>query len=169
MDETGFEERELVAYLPALHAFSRRFVRADCDAEDLVQETVSRALANMHLFRRGTRLKSWLFTIMRNTFLNEVHKTRREQPGSQECVSDRRSTDPSQEWAVRLREVETAMMTLSPDFLSAVMAAYAGESCEETATASGCAVGTVKSRTSRARHQILVEMGEAEPKDKGAV
>jgi RNA polymerase sigma-70 factor, ECF subfamily len=54
MKQTGFEERELVAYLPALRAFSRRFVRSDFDAGDLVQETVSRALASRHLFQEGT-------------------------------------------------------------------------------------------------------------------
>jgi RNA polymerase sigma-70 factor, ECF subfamily len=107
-------------------------------------------------------LKSWLFTIMRNSFLNEVHKTRREHPGFEACASDSRSIGPSQEWAVRLREVETALKTLSPDFLTAVMAACAGDSCEDTAKTSGCAVGTIKSRTSRARHQILVEMDETE-------
>jgi RNA polymerase sigma-70 factor (ECF subfamily) len=134
MHDTGFEERELISYLPALHAFSRRFVRSESDADDLVQETVSRALASQHLFRRDTRLKSWLFTIMRNVFLNEIHKTKRERPGFESCISDRRSIEPSQEWAVRLVEVGSAMQTLQPEFLSALMAAFAGESCEDSAS-----------------------------------
>lgn len=163
MDETGFDERELVSCLPALNAFSRRFVRSDNDADDLVQETVSRALANKHLFHRGTRLKSWLFTIMRNIFLNELHKTRREAPGSEECVADRRSIEPAQEWSVRLHEVETAIRSLQPDFASALMSAFAGESCDEAARRADCAVGTIKSRTSRARQMVLVALGEKNP------
>lgn len=163
MDETGFDERELVSYLPALNAFSRRFVRSDNDADDLVQETVSRARANKNRFHRGTRLKSWLFTIMRNVFLNELHKTRRESPGFEECVADRRSVEPAQEWSVRLQEVETAIRSLHPDFVSALMSAYAGETCDEAAQRAHCAVGTIKSRTSRARQMVLVALGEKNP------
>ena len=160
MDETGFSEQDLVANLPALQAFSRSFVRNRYDAEDLIQETVSRALANQHLFRRGTRLKSWLFTIMRNVFYNEVHRTRRERPGVDQCVADRRSIDPPQDWAVRLREVESAMQSVPTEFLHALTLVSQGESCEDAAGVCNCAVGTIKSRASRARRLILVEMGE---------
>ena len=160
MDETGFTEQELVELLPALHAFSRTFAKSRHDAEDLVQETVSRALSGQHLFRRGTRLKSWLFTIMRNTFYNEVHRTSREHPGHEQCVSDSRSIDPSQEWAVRLQEVRAAMRAIPPEFLDALTLVSLGENCEDAAEICDCAVGTIKSRASRARRLILEEMGE---------
>lgn len=160
MDETGFSEQDLVAHLPALQAFSRSFVRNRYDAEDLIQETVSRALANQHLFRRGTRLKSWLFTIMRNVFYNELHRTKRERPGAEQCVADRRSIDPPQEWAVRLREVESAMQSIPTEFINALTLVSQGESCEDAAGMCDCAVGTIKSRASRARRLILTEMGE---------
>lgn len=160
MDDTGFSEQELVAFLPALHAFSRSFARSRCDAEDLVQETVSRALAGRHLFRRGTRLKSWLFTIMRNVFYNDLHRTKRERPGNEQCVADRRSIDAPQEWAVRLEEVNAAMRTIPPEFLDALTLVALGESCEDAADMCDCAVGTIKSRASRARRLILIEMGE---------
>jgi RNA polymerase sigma factor (sigma-70 family) len=160
MDETGFTEQELVAFLPALHAFSRTFAKSRYDAEDLVQETVSRALASRHLFRQGTRLKSWLFTIMRNVFYNDLHRIKRERPGQDQCIADRRSIDASQEWAARLREVKTAMETIPPEFLDALALVSMGESCEDAASKCDCAVGTIKSRASRARRLILVEMGE---------
>lgn len=162
MDETGFTERELVANLPALHAFSRSFVRSRFDADDLVQETVTRALASKHLFRRGTRLKSWLFTIMRNSFYNDQHRARREHPGIEDCIADRRFVDPPQEWAARLREVRTAMASVPPEFLEALSLVSQGESCEDAASICGCAVGTIKSRASRGRRLILAHMGEAD-------
>lgn len=160
MNETGFSEQELVANLPALHAFSRSFVRTKYDADDLVQETVSRALASQHLFRRGTRLKSWLFTIMRNVFYNEVHRAKRERPGVDQCVADRRSIDAPQEWTVRLHEVESAMQSIPVEFLNALTLVSQGESCEDAASMCDCAVGTIKSRASRARRLILADMGE---------
>ena len=161
MNDTGFSEQELVANLPALQAFSRSFVRTKYDADDLVQETISRALANQHLFRRGTRLKSWLFTIMRNIFYNDVYRAKRERPGTDHCVADRRSIDAPQEWAVRLREVEVAMQSVPVEFLHALTLVSQGESCEDAADMCDCAVGTIKSRASRARRLILAEMGEA--------
>jgi RNA polymerase sigma factor (sigma-70 family) len=163
LEDTGFSEQDLVAYIPALQAFSRSFARNRYDAEDLVQETVSRALANQHLFRRGTRLKSWLFTIMRNVFYNELHRTKRERPGVDLCVGDCRSIDPPQEWAVRLREVESAMQSVPTEFISALTLVSQGESCEEAAAMCACAVGTIKSRASRARRLILAGLGELRP------
>lgn len=160
MDDTGFSEQELVANMPALQAFARSFVRTRYDADDLVQETVSRALANQHLFRRGTRLKSWLFTIMRNVFYNDLHRAKRERPGTEQCVADRRSIDAPQEWAVRLREVEVAMQAVPREFLHALTLVSQGESCEDAAEMCDCAVGTIKSRASRARRMILAGMGE---------
>ena len=124
MTATGFSNMELVAKLPALHAFSRSFARSRQDAEDLVQETVVRALANKHRFRRGTRLKSWLFTIMRHTFCNEFNRAKRERPGVDECVSDRRVMPAPQESVVRLKEVRAAMSSLAPDARNALTASF---------------------------------------------
>ncbi|MDI6837313.1 MAG: sigma factor, partial [Rhizobiaceae bacterium] len=60
---------EIVDLIPALRAFARSLCRQPDEADDLVQETLMKALGNLDKFERGTRLKSWLFTIMRNTFL----------------------------------------------------------------------------------------------------
>src|SRR5690606_29843744 len=59
---------QVVELIPALRAFARTFCPHPEDADDLVQETLTRAIANLDQFSEGTRLKSWLFTIMRNTF-----------------------------------------------------------------------------------------------------
>ena len=67
-DQTGFAEIELLEHLPALRNFARRFHSSPTDVDDLVQETYVKAIANAEKFQQGTRLRSWLFTIMRNKF-----------------------------------------------------------------------------------------------------
>ena len=64
---------EVVSLIPALRAFARTFHRDVNDADDLVQETLTKAIGNIHQFQPGTAMKSWLFTIMRNSFLSLIH------------------------------------------------------------------------------------------------
>src|SRR4051812_31787315 len=84
---------DIVELNPGLRAFSRRFYRNANDADDLVQETLVRALGNLDRFEEGTKLKSWLFTIMRNTFCSRFAVARREAPGISECVADSRVSE----------------------------------------------------------------------------
>jgi RNA polymerase sigma-70 factor (ECF subfamily) len=154
MHEDNFRDEELLELRPALTAFARSFIRTSSDADDLVQETILRALAHRHQFSAGTRLKSWLFTIMRNTFYNDRVRTLREHPGHETCVSDGRSINPSQEDAQRLLEVSESIKRLPPSFRESLLLIAMGESCEYVAARCGCAVGTVKSRVSRARRLI---------------
>lgn len=65
-------EVSIVDLIPALRAFARTFCRIPDDADDLVQETLTKGLANIDKFEPGTRMKSWLFTIMRNTYYTRV-------------------------------------------------------------------------------------------------
>jgi len=154
-------QAEIVEFIPALRAFARRFHRSTSDADDLVQETLLKALANIDRFEEGTKLKSWLFTIMRNAFCTRFATTRREAPGIAECVSDKRIALPAQEWTVLVQDVERAyegMPAHYRDVLDAV--AIHGQSYEDTALDLNCAVGTVKSRLSRARHQLIERFGD---------
>ena len=75
---------DIVRLIPALRAFARTFCRNPSDADDLVQETLMKALANLDKFEPGTKLKSWLFTIMRNTFYTRAKVLGREAPGIEE-------------------------------------------------------------------------------------
>lgn len=161
MSDSGFSHHEIVGLLPALNAFACSFVRTRIDAEDLVQETVARALAYKHQFAQGTKLKSWLFTIMRNTYYNNAQRARREAPGNKECVSDMRTIEASQEFALQLREVNDAMENLPHEFRETLLLVSLGASCEEAAGQCDCAVGTVKSRVSRARRLLICEMGKS--------
>ncbi|WP_430242186.1 sigma-70 family RNA polymerase sigma factor [Neorhizobium sp. DAR64861/K0K2] len=152
---------DIVKLIPALRAFARTFCRNTTDADDLVQETLIKALANLDKFERGTRLKSWLFTIMRNTFYTRSKILGREAPGLEENVSGDTPIAASQEMAIRAKEVRDALVKLPPHYREVLtLVAILGESYEATAEICGCAVGTVKSRLNRARHQILQELGE---------
>lgn len=147
--------------IPALRAFARTFYRNPTDADDLVQDTLMKALNSFDSFEPGTRLKSWLFTIMRNTFYTKIKVYTREAPGGIDCVAARPTMEGTQEWAVRGREVGEAINRLPPDFREVlVLVGMLGVSYEDAAEICGCAVGTVKSRLNRARGRILEELGE---------
>jgi RNA polymerase sigma-70 factor (ECF subfamily) len=152
---------EVVAYIPALRAFARSFCRNPIDADDLVQETLTKAIANIHQFQPGTRLKSWLFTIMRNTYCTRFALAKREAPGADDCVSLVPAVGATQEWSLRGLEISQAISRLSGGQQEVIlMIAILGNSYEETARRCGCAVGTIKSRLNRARSTLLVELGE---------
>jgi RNA polymerase sigma-70 factor (ECF subfamily) len=152
---------DIVKLIPALRAFARTFCRNPSDADDLVQETLMKALANLDKFERGTKLKSWLFTIMRNTFYTRSKVLGREAPGLEENVSGDTPIAASQETTARAHEVQRALQKLPPHYREVLtLVAILGESYEAAAEICNCAVGTVKSRLNRARHQILQELGE---------
>jgi RNA polymerase sigma-70 factor (ECF subfamily) len=148
--------------IPALRAFARTFCRDADDADDLVQETLTKGIANLDKFQAGTRMKSWLFTIMRNTYYTRIKIAMREAPGRLDCVSSQPVTDASQEWSVQSLEVRDAIQKLPEHQREALMLIGAlGVSYEETASICGCAIGTIKSRLNRARANVLELLGES--------
>lgn len=162
---SGEHVRDQIAELiPAMRAFARTFYRNKDDADDLVQDTLLKGLAKAHLFTPGTNLKSWLFTIMRNTFYTRILKETREAPGAADCVSSRPKLDATQEWSMRGREIYSALQKLPETQREViVLVAVFGISYEEAAQICNCAMGTVKSRLNRARVRLLAELGETSP------
>jgi RNA polymerase sigma-70 factor (ECF subfamily) len=155
------DDEEIVELIPALRAFARTFHRNTADADDLVQETLTKGIANIDKFTPGTRMKSWLFTIMRNTFCTRRLSQKREQPGLADCVSGRLAVEAPQLWSVRGAEVKAAIERLPPAQREViVLIGMLGVSYEETAEICGCAIGTIKSRLNRARTALLAELGE---------
>lgn len=151
----GFEEAELLQHIPALRNFARRFHSAPSDVDDLVQETLTRAIANADKFHRGTQLRSWLFTIMRNTFCTKFGLRKREDVGFGDDAALRVTIPAVQDWKIRGRELERAICALSTDQRKAIELIFIGcVSYEDAALVCGCALGTVKSRVSRAREQL---------------
>lgn len=157
----GSARDEIVALIPALRAFARTFCREPSDADDLVQETILKALSNLDKFEPGTRLKSWLFTIMRNTFYTRIKVRNREVPGLENAAPADLSLEATQDWTIRGQELERAFLTLAPQYREILtLVVVLGESYETAAEICNCAVGTVKSRLNRARRQLMIELGE---------
>ena len=161
MPRTADLQNEIVELIPALRAFARTFHRNANDADDLVQETLTKALANLSQFDQGTRLKSWLFTIMRNTFCTKFRIAKREGPGAKKCISGDGVIPPPQEWTIRAKELEKACNLLPEPYR--IMLEYVvieGQSYDAAAEKFGCAIGTVKSRINRARQQLAARLDE---------
>ncbi|MCD4513944.1 sigma-70 family RNA polymerase sigma factor [Brucella pseudogrignonensis] len=149
------EPDQLVAMIPALRAFARKFYREREDVEDLVQETLVKAIANRSKYVPYAPLKSWLFTIMRNTFCTRIRIQTREAPGLNDCISQDMVVKPSQQYALEAHEVQLALETLSDKYQQVLaLVVFEGKSYQRTAELCDCSVGTVKSRPHRARHQL---------------
>jgi RNA polymerase sigma-70 factor (ECF subfamily) len=147
--------KQIVELLPALRAFSRKLTKMDADAEDLVHDTLVRSLSNLHQFMPGTSLKSWLFTIMRNSWSADLNRRTRLRQMTRSMEIADLSTPPPQPWICASAEVRAAIELLPDEQREALlMIGGMGLSYEEYAAESGSLVGTVKSRLSRARARL---------------
>lgn len=147
------------AQLPALRRFARRLTSSTSDAEDLIQDTVMRALRSAHQFQPGTRLRSWLFTIMRNTFNTEYRRRYREIVGLDEDYFDRVGIPAPQEWAVQRGELHSALGRIPAQSRRTLLLVAMGVSYIDTARLCQCEIGTVKRRVNRARKMLKSEIG----------
>lgn len=167
--DTDHEWRNsIVAQIPSLRAFAWSLSRNPYDADDLVQETLTKAWMHKDKFTPGTNLRAWLFTILRNTWYTAVTKRRREVPDEDGHHAATLTSPANQEWSVDLTTLQAALNTLPPEHREAlVMVGGAGLSYEEAAEISGCALGTIKSRVNRARNRLarVMDMDRAANSD----
>lgn len=151
---------DVVQLIPSLRAFSRALIRHSDEADDLVQETLAKAIANVDRFEPGTNLRAWLFTIMRNTFYNSIQKRARESPAAADCASLQAVSNPDYASYIEGRRVMAAIERLPERHREIlVLVVILGESYEDAAVICNCAVGTIKSRVNRARKMIIEEIG----------
>src|SRR5690606_28554161 len=162
---TSFK-REMLATLPSLRAFAVSLTGKHDKADDLVQDTVMKAWAKQSSFEMGTNIKAWLFTILRNEFYSQMRKRGREVQDSDGVFTERLSVHPSQYGSLDLEDFKKALSQLPDDQREAIILIGAsGFSYEEAAAICDCAVGTMKSRVSRARSRLSDELqisGEAD-------
>jgi RNA polymerase sigma-70 factor (ECF subfamily) len=145
----------VLAAVPSLRAFAISLSGNVDRADDLVQETLLRALANIDSFEPGTNMSAWLFTILRNLFRSEYRKRRREVEDGDGSYAEGLKSQPEQEGRVEFQEFREALAKLAPDQREAlILVGASGFSYEETADICGCAVGTIKSRVNRARTRL---------------
>jgi RNA polymerase sigma-70 factor (ECF subfamily) len=142
----------VVSSVTSLRAFAISLTRDAIQAEDLVQETVLRALSKREQFVAGTNLQAWLFTILRNQFCSEHRKSLREVEDEDGSYAAAMIALPDQEDRIMIHDLEAALHKLPEGQREAILLVGAdGLTYEEAAQVLGCAVGTVKSRVNRAR------------------
>src|SRR5215217_1605506 len=142
----------LLAAIPALRAFAISLCGNRDRADDLLQETIARAIGALSRFEPGTNLQAWLFTILRNQFYTDHRRRGREVQDTEGSYAASLTALPEQEDKVAHQDVLAALQRLRPDQREALLLVGAqGLSYEEAAEIVGVAVGTVKSRVHRAR------------------
>jgi RNA polymerase sigma-70 factor (ECF subfamily) len=145
----------VLAAVPSLRAFAISLSGNVDRADDLVQETMLRALANIDSFQPGSNMSAWLFTILRNLFRSEYRKRRREVEDADGSYAETLKSQPEQASRVEFEEFRAALNKLPQDQREAlILVGASGFSYEETAEICGCAVGTIKSRVNRARNRL---------------
>jgi RNA polymerase sigma-70 factor, ECF subfamily len=145
----------MLAAVPSLRAFGISLCGNVDRADDLVQETLLRALANIDSFQPGTNMSAWLFTILRNLFRSEYRKRRREVEDADGRYAETLKSQPEQTSRVEFEEFRVALDKLPEDQREAlILVGASGFSYEEAAEICGCAVGTIKSRVNRARTRL---------------
>jgi RNA polymerase sigma-70 factor (ECF subfamily) len=146
---------QILAAIPSLRAFAISLSGNVDRADDLVQETILRALANIHSFQPGTNLPAWLFTILRNLFRSEYRKRRREVEDADGSFAQTLKSNPDQIGRIEFQEFRQALAELPSDQREAlILVGASGFSYEEAADICECAVGTIKSRVNRARSRL---------------
>jgi RNA polymerase sigma-70 factor, ECF subfamily len=141
--------------VPSLRAFAISLCGNVDRADDLVQETLLRAWANMGSFQPGTNMPAWLFTILRNLFRSEYRKRRREVEDVDGSYAETLTSLPEQNGRLEIVEFRDALKRLPPEQReSLILVGASGFSYEEAGQICGCAVGTIKSRVNRARSRL---------------
>lgn len=158
LDDAAFKV-ELAATIPHLRAYGRSLA-GDLDrADDLVQDTMLKAWTSRARFAAGTSMKAWTFVILRNAFLSQMR--RQKFHGEYDAVAAERLlvAAPLQEEATHVADIQRAMLELSADQREAlILVGAGGMGYEEAAQICGVAVGTMKSRVSRARTALQAIM-----------
>ena len=169
-EDRGREElgRACLAHLDVLYRLARRLTRQPAEAEDLVQETFARALNAAHAFEQGSHLRAWLLRILRNVHLDRWRRERRQKVELRAAPEEAPEPDAWLRGDLELEalrglvggEVEAALQSLSAEARTTVLLDLEGLTETEMAEVMECAVGTVKSRLSRARAELRRALSE---------
>lgn len=155
---------EITQYIPRLRRYARALVKDPDRAEDLLQETLARALGKFHFWRAGSNLRAWLFTIMHNQFVNDCRRSNKRPDGRylDDISGPEASACGDAEDYARVTDIEAAIMRL-PDEQRAVLllVSLEGLSYADTARVLGIRKGTVMSRLHRARERVRSLMSDA--------
>src|SRR5579871_4437129 len=158
----GRFKRELVALIPHLRAFARTLTGDQASADDLAQDALMKAWDARASYQMGTNMKAWTFMILRNQFYSEKRRSWRQTQLDQDSAERSLVAVDDPQAPVALDELRLGLGMLPPEQREALILVGAGGfAYEEAADICGCAVGTVKSRVSRARRALqgILEVG----------
>jgi RNA polymerase sigma-70 factor (ECF subfamily) len=152
----------IVELIPRLRRYARALAGERMAADDLVQDTLERAWSKLHLYRRGTDLRAWLFTVMHNVYVNQVRAARPTVPLDEEMPE---TFQPARESdGLMLRDLDVSIRKLPPDQREVLLlVALEDMSYDETASTLGIPIGTVMSRLSRAREKLRAMLSGLPP------
>lgn len=158
--EVSFRE-QLVSVIPHLRAFARSLCRDPTQADDLAQEALAKAWKARDSFEPGTSLKAWTFMILRNQFYSEKRRSWRTTSLDSEVAENTLVASDNPSAPMELLELRAALNKLPDDQKEAlILVGAGGMAYEEAAQVCQCAVGTIKSRVSRARRALEVILNE---------
>ena len=158
---TETKRQAVVAEVPRLRRYAIALMRDRTEADDLVHDVVLRALDKLHLWREGTNMRTWLFTIMHNLHANEMRRRSRMLDVVPLDTAPPRAEAAGQESAVELSELSRAMGGLSSLHRQVLLLiGLEGRTYTEAAEVLDVPVGTVMSRLSRAREDLRRRIDE---------
>ena len=159
-------EDKLAAEIPHLRRYARALTRERESADDLVQDTLERALRKRYLWRPTGRLRSWLFRMLYRLYLNQRPRRRREDEKvvALEDVRHQLGRPPSHDEQLHWRDVMQAVDEMPEDQRAVlILVALEHPSYVDGARMLGIAVGTFRSRLSRARRELRQRVAARNP------
>jgi RNA polymerase sigma-70 factor (ECF subfamily) len=146
---------DIASQIPRLRRYARALTGDTAAADDLVQDTLERAWRRLALWRSGSDMRAWLFTIMHNIFVNQLKANSHGRTRTTELAAGEfRATAPLED-RIMLRDLHKALDSLSPEQKEVLLLIGLEQmSYGEAAKVLGIPVGTVMSRLSRGREQL---------------
>jgi RNA polymerase sigma factor (sigma-70 family) len=156
------DAESIVELIPRLRRYARALAGDRAAADDLVQDSLERAWAKLHLYRRGTDLRAWLFTVMHNVYVNQLRAAR---PGVQLDEEMPELSQPARETdGLEMRDLDLAIRRLPPEQREVLLLVVLEDmSYREAAGTLGIPIGTVMSRLARAREKLRTMLSGLPP------
>lgn len=153
-------QQHLVSIRQQLYYFALSLTKDRDDAQDLLQESILRALTYREKFQDNTNFKAWLYTIMKNTFINDHRRGKRtaalmDRVEQERTVVSKVQMPSSPDNLVRMGEIQTSLMKLDNAFREPFTMHHEGYKYHEIAVKLGIPIGTVKSRIFQARQRLM--------------
>ncbi|MEE1655874.1 sigma-70 family RNA polymerase sigma factor [Microvirga sp. CF3062] len=146
---------QMLSAIPHLRAFAISLSGSVDRADDLVQSALLKGLSNLDKFQPGTSMQAWLFTILRNDFLTQIRRKKREVEDPEGSWAEKVAVMPDQNSRLDFTDMLKALSKLPVDQREALLLVSAeGLSYEDAARICGTNIGTIKSRINRARTRL---------------